>query len=43
MRWRAVILIQASFAASWSAAVGWLYLNNPPQGGSLDELLHTTT
>jgi len=29
MRWRALILIQASFAASWSAAVGWLYHTNP--------------
>jgi hypothetical protein len=43
MRWRGLILIQASFAASYSAAVGWLYLNNPPQGGHLDEFLYAPT
>jgi len=30
MRWRGLILIQASFAASCSAAVGWLYTNFTP-------------
>ena len=42
MRWRGLILIQASFAASGSGRMA-VPQQSTPQGGHLDELLHAAT